>query len=186
MRKLHRIFFFGVFVPFATFGQDCFVELGAQRYETTTWPTAPATSGIVSNWYPVIPSQFLLNTSVTTNLDCDADHSFVEFAWDSSSDRSPLRLRIVSLTSFDSAKTMLLETLGSMTSTKALPQGTESLPNLGDICLGNASNPDLILFVRNNVFVAAFLPSGNNAATNLLYSLDGQITNSLTAPMMEP
>ena len=44
MRNLHRIFFFGVFVPFATFGQDCFVELGAQRHETTTWPTAPATS----------------------------------------------------------------------------------------------------------------------------------------------
>ena len=189
MRKKHwslTIFVLGVVLSFETLGQDYFVELAAQRYETASWATEPAKSGIVSNWNPVVPSQFLLNSSVTTNLDYDIDYSFREYVWNSSSDESPLRLRVFSVTSFDVAKKLLLETLGSMTSTIALPQGTNSLPNLGDICLGDASNPDLILFVRNNIFVSAFSSPGNHSVTNILYALDGQITNSLSAPMVEP
>lgn len=165
-------------------GQSFYESLAANRYHAESWRTTPKIAGTTSSWTPILPEDFLSSGVVVTNNYAEADFQLIRF--EKTSDNGKLDLRCILFHDFPMAKRELLQTLGSMQSTNLLSAGTNGLEVVGDIFYSDEAGYPFSCFVRNNVFIWCKSTFGNPMTTNLLFTLDSQIVNSVTNDVISP
>lgn len=159
---------------------EFFIQMASRRYHPETWPEQPSVSGVATNWFPSFPDWLVESSSIVTNVENNTNFTSFRFNGRDRNRRENLRLRLSQREDFSAARNGLLETLGGMESTISLPSGTNGLECLGDICYASLAQPSFVLFVRNNVFVSCYARLDENSLTNLLFSLDQQVLESLS------
>lgn len=170
-------------VPVIAFAQGVHSHIAMIHYPVATWASAPRIAGTIHDFLPIFPEELIRGTISTTNINTHVDCDVVRISIDHLQGVHS-ELCIQEFSDFAAAKMALLEELGSMQSTTLMPMGTNGLETVGDICLSDAtpSSSGLTIFVRNNIVVSCDTAVSYETMTNIVFSLDAQLCNSIESP----